>query len=287
MPKDIAACLLEAVDEIRALLDPSKRARAAQDAVNAAQAGITELGQLRRDAMTAMLDGGLTQPEIAKVLDLSPERVRQLMAGGPRPARAVLGSAGKLTAAIGGKFEAEKQAPVLSTESFAAYELLADLARTLGLDCGYEVVPPPGLVDLNRPNLIVIGSPRILPFLTQVLPADTAYGWDHDDNGWFLVEKASGNQHRSPADSGDQADYAYVGRLPRPDGAGTFLYLAGIHAPGTLGAAAWLVDELDQIHRETRGKRWSVLLEVQYDRNRKVKATSRLTPLIRQDGHGK
>ncbi len=146
-------------------------------------------------------------------------------------------------------------------------------------------MPPPGLVDLNRDNLIVLGSPRILPFLGQVLAADPAYRWDHDDDGaWFVVDKLANKVYRSPADSGEDADYAYVGRLPRPDGAGTFLYLAGIHAHGTLGAAYWLADNLDHVYSETRGKRWSTLVEVQYNRQREITGTRQLVDLVRHDG---
>ena len=67
--------------------------------------------------------------------------------------------------AIGGKVEVDKPQPggVVSAEAFGAYELLADLARSVGLDSKYEVVPPPRLVDLNRPNLIVLTNPPSAP----------------------------------------------------------------------------------------------------------------------------
>ncbi|TCN39821.1 hypothetical protein EV644_10393 [Kribbella orskensis] len=283
-PADLAELVKATVQQVRDIRDPSERARAAQVSVNAAQSAVTELGALRRDAMTAMLDAGLTQADIARALDLTPERVRQLMAGGPRPARAVLGTAGKLTVAIGGKHEAEKPNPVASVEAFAAYERLAEVARALGLDCGHEVVPPPGLVDLNRGNLVVLGSPARVPFLTQILPSDPTYGIELDDEGWFVHDKSNDQKIYSPSDAGKPTDYGYVGRLPRPDGAGTFLYIAGLHAPGTLGAAYWLADNIDLVYRETRGKRWSALISVDYDKNRRPIATSQLAPIVRHEG---
>jgi hypothetical protein len=283
MATDLAAQLAAVIKEIAQLEDPTERAQAFHEGVTTTQAAGLELSKLRREALTAMLDSGKTQTDMARALDVSPSRISQLMTEGPRPARGVLGTS-KVTFAIGGKYEAEKQNPVLSTEAFAAYEQLATLSRELGLDSGYEVVPPPGLVDLNRPDLVVIGSPRILPFISQVLPADQAYGWDQDDDGWFLVDKKADTQHRSPQDRGARADYAYVGRLPRPDGAGTFLYLAGIHAPGTAGAATWLSEHIDKIHRDARSKRWSVLLEIAYDTHRNITRTDVLAPLVRHDG---
>ncbi|HEY3561791.1 MAG TPA: hypothetical protein VGL05_30205 [Kribbella sp.] len=288
MASDTQGQLADAVrqtkEHLRAIGDPSARARAAQHAVNAAQNAVTELGQVRRDAMTAMLDAGLTNADVAQALDVTPQRVRQLMAGGPRPARAVLGSAGELTVAIGGKHEAEKPRPVASAEAISAYERLAELARALGLECRQEVVPPPGFVDLNRDNLIVLGSPARVPFLKQVLPVDPAYGLDSDDQGWYVLAKAADKKFYSPSDSGESTDYGYIGRLPRPDGAGTFLYVAGLHAPGTLGAALWLTDNLDLVYRETRGKRWSVLVKVDFDKDRHVTATDLLAPVVRHEG---
>jgi hypothetical protein len=115
--------------------------------------------------------------------------------------------------------------------------LLSELARSVGLDSKYEVVPPPGLVDLNWPNLIVLTNPRPLPFLSQVMGTDPHLGYAEDDQGWCIVDKTAGTEYRSPMDQGRAADFAYTGMLPRPDGKGTFLYLAGTHAPGTLAAA--------------------------------------------------
>ena len=74
--------------------------------------------------------------------------------------------------------------------------------------------------------------------------------------------------------------------LPRPDGAGSFLYLAGIHAPGILGAAHYIADNIAELHRELKTRRFSVLISCQFDPadRRKILSTGRLTPLYRHDG---
>lgn len=141
---------------------------------------------------------------------------------------------------------------MVSSESFSAHEVLADLALSVGLDATYEVVPPPGLVHLNRTNLIVMAGPRLLPFLEQVMEADPHLSYARDDHGWYLADKTTGSEYRSPIDDGDATDYAYIGRLPRLDGKGTFLYLAGIHAPGNLGAARFIADNITELHRELK-----------------------------------
>jgi hypothetical protein len=65
---------------------------------------------------------------------------------GSRPERPFLGT-GTVTVAVGGKLEAGKAAPgaVVSSESFGGYEVLADLARSVGLEAACEVVPRPAI----------------------------------------------------------------------------------------------------------------------------------------------
>ncbi|MEV1145558.1 hypothetical protein [Micromonospora sp. NPDC049799] len=174
---------------------------------------------------------------------------------------------------------------VVSAEMLAAYEKVSNLARGLGLKTEYEVVPPPGMVDLNRTNLIVVGSPRILPFVGQVLASDAKLGFGKDDGGLFLVNHQTGEEFRSPSDKGEPVDYGYIGRLPRPDGRGTFLYLAGIHAMGTLGVAQYLEDHLDELYREVKNRRFSLLVACTYDpMKRSVKKVDALTPIYRTEG---
>ncbi len=79
------------------------------------------------------------------------------------------------------------------------------------------------------------------------------------------MDKATGQQYRSPEDSGQPGDYAYLGRLPRPDGRGHWLYMAGIHAAGAQGAAMYLERELTDLYRTVRSGCWSCLVEYEWD----------------------
>ncbi|MGC4792133.1 sigma-70 family RNA polymerase sigma factor [Micromonospora sp. DT178] len=234
-----------------------------------------------------MPDGGdMTHAQIAQMVGMTRARVGQLLSSGPRPERAMLGT-GPLTVAVGGKFEAGKKDPyaVVSAEMLATYEKLSNLARGLGLKTEYEVVPPPGMVDLNRTNLVVVGSPRILPFVGQVLASDPKLGFGKDDGGLYLVNHQTGEEFHSPSDKGQPVDYGYIGRLPRPDGRGTFLYLAGIHAMGTLGVAQYLEDHLDELYREVKNRRFSLLVASTYDpATRTIKKVDALTPIYRSEG---
>jgi hypothetical protein len=271
---------------VTAIKDPRERARAVNKMIEEYQAAVAELSDVRRDTLRELLATGMSQIAIAEMLDMSKSRVSQLLSAGTRPERTFLGT-GTLTVAIGGKVESGKPQPggVVSAEAFSAYEILADLARSVGLDTKYEVVPPPGLVDLNRPNLIVLTNPRLLPFLSQVMGADPHLGYAVDENGWYIVDKATQTEYRSPMDSGKNADYAYVGRLPRPDGKGTFLYLAGTHAPGTLAAAHFVADNIVELHRDLKSRRFSTVIVGEYDPKdrKKILCTKPLTSVYRPE----
>jgi hypothetical protein len=271
---------------VTAIKDPRERARVVNKMIEEYQAAVAELSDVRRDTLRELLATGMSQIAIAEMLDMSKSRVSQLLSAGTRPERTFLGT-GTLTVAIGGKVESGKPQPggVVSAEAFSAYEILADLARSVGLDTKYEVVPPPGLVDLNRPNLIVLTNPRLLPFLSQVMGADPHLGYAVDENGWYIVDKTAQAEYRSPMDSGKDADYAYVGRLPRPDGKGTFLYLAGTHAPGTLAAAHFVADNIVELHRDLKNRRFSTVIVCEYDPKdrKKILSTKPLTPIYRPE----
>lgn len=273
--------------DVTAIEEPRDRALAANQLIDELQGAINELSEVRRDALRELLASGMSQKTISELLGMSKSRISQLLSAGTRPERTFLGTS-RLTVAIGGKLEADKTNPggVVSQEAFSAYETLADLARSVGLDATYEVVPPPGLVHLNRPNLIVLTNPRLLPFLSQIMEADPHLRYARDEDGWYLVDRTTDTEYRSPRDHGEAADYAYIGRLPRPDGKGTFLYLAGTHAPGTLGAAHFVSDNITDLYREVKNRRFSVLITCHYDPKdpEKIIATERLTPIYRHDG---
>lgn len=275
--------------EYASITDPLERARRVNTLIDEHQAAVSELSRVRREILEELLAAGRTQVQIAEALGMSRSRISQLLSAGVRPERALLGT-GKLVVAIGGKHETGrrdgKPLAVLSEQALAAYDRLSELARSLGLSAEYEIVPPPGLVQLNRPNLIVLTSPRLMPFVGQVLDADPHLGFNVDDTGsWYLVDKTTGIEHRSPSDAGKCTDHAYIGRLPRPDGRGTFLYLAGIHGPGTAGAAHYIEHNLADLYREVKTRRWSALVTSEFNaKTGQIESSTLLTPVYRHEG---
>jgi hypothetical protein len=263
--------------------DDETRAKHASELVVKYTELTNEASRIRKEALLNLVDSGRSMAELGRLLGVTRSRVGQLLASGPRPERAILGT-GAITVAVGGKFEAGKAQPsaVISEEALAAYNLIRDTCQDLKLSAEYEIVPPPGMVRLTRDNLIVIGSPRILPLVGQVLEADEHLAFDSGAQGWFLRDLTTGDVYRSPSDAGEGCDYAYIGRLPRPDGKGTFLYLAGIHAMGTLGAAQYLTNNLSELYSSARTGRWSTLIASHYDPDtRRIASTDRVTPIYK------
>jgi hypothetical protein len=280
----------EEVQALGGIINPVERARLASDLASRLQAAVVEVSRIRREALDEMLSQGMTHAEIATKIGTTRARVSQLLSSGPRPERAFLGS-GILTVAIGGKFEQGRkdssQQPVVSSEAAKAFEVLSTLAGSLSLQATQEVVPPPGFVQLNRTNLIVLTSPRLLPFVGQVLEADSRYRFASSKGDWYLVDRVEGVEYRSPLDAGtmsDPCDYAYVGRLPRPDGRGTFLYLAGIHSIGTLGAAKFIDENIEELYKEFKSRRFSLLVRCQCNSLREIVSVSELAPIHRHEG---
>ncbi len=274
------------IQALQKVSDPVERAKRTSGLVARYQAAVTELSRIRREALETLIAQGMTHAQIAERIGMTRARVGQLLTSGPKTERAFLGT-GTLTVALGAKREADKPepAPVVAQEDFQAYEHLRELANTLGLDTRYEVIQPPGIVNLNRPDLVVICGPRLSPLVAQVLASDRHLGFERDQQGWYLVDHTAGAVYRSPMDAGEPGDYAYLGRLPRPDGRSTFLYLAGIHASGAAGAIHYLKGHLAEVYAEVRTRRFSTLIACQYDpATLEIAASKQLTPLYRPEG---
>jgi hypothetical protein len=257
---------VDELERVRATTDPLKRVRLATDAVGVYQEAIAELGRLRRDAVEQLRGEGLTLTEIAKRAGVSRARLSQLGTAPRAPERVLLSAGAPVTIAVDTKKDAERGGIAVPQEHTAALETLAKTARRLGLDMGdTEYIVPPGLLDLNRDGLVVVCGPRNAPMIGQMLASDDRYGFGNDDAGWYLIDRSTGEKFRSPEDEGEPGDYAYLGRLPRPDGQGHWLYMAGIHASGGAGAATYFDREVTNLFQTVRNNRWSCLVRCEYE----------------------
>ncbi|MFB7341235.1 sigma-70 family RNA polymerase sigma factor [Streptomyces hydrogenans] len=281
------------LSQLKEVNDPLERAKAAHALAGRTQEYGSEFQVVRNEAMNETLrTGRLNSTELAAELGISKGRVSQLVKGAP-PERLFLGS-GKVIVALAEKLEdgtlqdgssKPVKGPVIATEDVQTYERLRELAEEVGLEISFERIPIGGNIRLNRNNLVVICGPRLSPLIEQILESDPHLRFGKDDAGWHLTDRTTGQVYRSPMDSGENADIAYFGRLPRPDGQGTFLYVAGIHARGSGGVVHWLNNELANVHRELKARRFSTLVQSSFDpETLEIVSSKRITPFYRPDG---
>lgn len=132
----------------------------------------------------------------------------------------------------------------------APIKRLEDLARSYGLDVASEHVPVSGEIDLNRNGLVVVCGPRMSQEMGEAYAQDPVLRWERAEDGpWTVVDSRTGTVYRSGQDSDPARPYdvGYLGRLPRPDGAGSLLAIAGIHTQGSLGVVQLLASDLDTL----------------------------------------
>lgn len=270
---------------LRGVADPIDRARRARQASR-------EVEQIRTDAIGEAARNGMSQAAIGDALGVTRARISQILKGGPGPERAFWGAdEGAITVSAGRKLEAGKPAakagPAVAVEDIAAFEMLREHVAALDLSVTLEYIEPPGIVNLNRAGLVVICGPRLSPIVGQVLASDRALGFACDGTGWSLKDHQTGRTYRSPMDDGENVDIAYLGRLPRPDGRGTFVYMAGIHAPGEAGAVHYLTTELDQVWQQVRDHRFSTLIRSVHDpeNHNRIISSERITDFYRPEGN--
>lgn len=280
---------MQEVDEVADIPDPWERLRRAHELAGQLSSAVTDVSRMRREAIDELTNGPskARRADVAAALGISPQRVGQLQKSGPRPERSFLGSGNHLRALFGGKREADKETPgpAVSAEDMRGYELLTRAAKDLSFEVSYEVVEPPGFVDLSRDSLVVACGPRLSPMIEQSLRSDPHIDFAKDEHGWHLIDNTAGVTYRSPMDDPNQprcVDYGYVARLPRMDGKGTYLYSAGIHAPGVTGGLHYVVENLDDLYAQLKTARFSFIVRCEFDEHtREVTASERVTDLYR------
>ncbi|MEU8778581.1 sigma factor-like helix-turn-helix DNA-binding protein [Streptomyces sp. NPDC048606] len=279
----------EEMQRVAQVREPVERAKAASTLIGDYQGRLIELSRVRREAIEEAAASGMTQSEIATRLGVSRGRIGQLAAQGPPPERAFFGT-DLMTISLGGKYEAgkaedENRSEVVVREDLQNFDRLRKLLATLKLDANYEVIPPSGMVNLNRDNHVVVCGPRLSPIIAQVLEGDDYLRFEKD-RAWHLVDLKTEQRFRSPLDEdGTAGDFGYLARLPRLDGRGTFLYAAGIHAIGANGVVHFLENNLPELYKEVRTRRFSTLISCRYDpKTLEVLESKRVTPLYRHEG---
>lgn len=272
------------LERIAAIDDPYLLIRQATERLSAAQQEVTELARLRRRVIQELHAQGISYAQIAEQAGLSRGRIHQIKHTGPAPEGVFLGT-GTITLATPLKREANNARPVVAMEDVTAAKRLEDLARGFDLSINLEHVPLDGNFDLNRPNLIVICGPRLSPVMGALYESDPVLEWVKE-GAWTLRDRRTGETYRSGEDSDPvrPIDYAYLGRLSRPDGRGNLLVFTGIHPQGTLGVVDLITSEIATLWGQVGEERFSTVVGVEYDPETGEPVRAELaSPLYRHD----
>ena len=176
-------------------------------------------------------------------------------------------------------------APPLAPDptDFSAPAMMQRALARLDISMNREVVTAGDEMDLNRKGLVMIGEPITVPLLVDhVHISDQHLAFVRGGDRWYLKNRNTGEEYRSPMDDGDASDIAYVGRLPRPDGQGTFLYIGGLHEEGIAGAIHYMDTNLAKLWKQVRDHQFSTLIRCRFDpETRKIISSERITDLFR------
>ncbi|MFZ4151142.1 sigma-70 family RNA polymerase sigma factor [Streptomyces pseudogriseolus] len=274
------------LQRIMAIDDPYLLLREVTTRLADAQQEVTELARLRRRVVQDLHAQGLSYAQIAAKAGLSRGRIHQIRHTGPAPEGAFLGS-GAVTVATPLRRDDERGRTVVAVDDVSSGKRLEDLARSYGLAVTSEHVPVSGEIDLNRDGLVVVCGPRMSQDMWNTYAQDPVLRWEKAEDGpWTVVDGLTGTVHRSGQDSDPARPYdiGYLGRLPRPDGKGSLLAIAGIHTQGSLGVVQLLASELNSLWGQVGDRRFSTLVGVEYDpETSEPRSVELVCPLYRHD----
>lgn len=273
------------LDRIAAIDDPYLLLRAATERLNLAQQEVTELARLRRRIIQELHAQGMSYAQIAEKAGLSRGRIHQIRHTGPAPEGAFLGT-GAVTVVTPLRLDPATGRSVVALDDMRAGSRLEDLARTFGLTVSSDNVSADGAIDLNRPGLLVICGPRMSDAVREAYDKDPVIRWERDEKGWLLRDTRTSAIYRagSQSDPPRPTDSAYLGRLPRPDGNGTFLIIAGIHPNGSLGVIHLLTNETAALWAQVGDRPFSTVVGVEYNEETGEPVKAELvSPLYRHD----
>ncbi|GLP72060.1 hypothetical protein TUSST3_86780 [Streptomyces sp. TUS-ST3] len=274
------------LQRIMAIDDPYLLLREVTSRLADAQQEVTELARLRRRVVQDLHAQGLSYAQIAEKAGLSRGRIHQIRHTGPAPEGAFLG-AGAVTIVTPLRWDGAKKRPVVAMTDMNSGKRLEELAKSYGLEVSSGHVQVSGEVDLNRDGLVVVCGPSMSQAMSDLYAQDPVLGWEHSDGEpWALADRRTGTSYRAGADSEPYRshDVGYLGRLPRPDGNGSVLAIAGIHTAGSLGVVQLLSSDLNTLWGQVGERHFSTLVTVEYDpATEEPQSVELLTPLYLHD----
>jgi hypothetical protein len=252
-------------DEVRREPDPVARGRRATELLTVYQQRSAELARLRREAVDAAhRDLGMSFTQIAGAMGVSKGRITQIRGSAPARERAFFG-VGPVSIGIPLRYGiTDRQRQLIAAEDARTGEEIARLLGGYGLAVSrFEI--PPGTEELPGGDLVVVCGPKSAPAAARLLAADPVLDVRDGGDGWRIASRVTGERWESPSDADPavSADIAYIGRHAG-DGR-VVVHIAGIHAIGSLGAAAHLAAHLPGLYAQTGDAPMSMAVSAAYD----------------------
>jgi hypothetical protein len=229
-----------------------------------------ELARLRRQAIEEAAAGGTSYSAVAEAIGLTRGRVSQIRSTGPAIERIMFGI-GPLTIGYPLRPDPTDGRPLVAAEDVTSRDQLVDICESYGFVVHTTGIDPRQDWRPEGQDLIAICGPASSPTIATVLEGDPAIQFGRDNDGWYLHDLQTGDRWRSPmdADPAEQADVAYLGRIPFDDQRDLFL-IAGLHTMGSLGAVHYLRHHLAQLHGQVGTARFSMLVRSTFDDDKTV-----------------
>lgn len=257
-----------------------------------------EYSALRHEVIQALADLDVPQIKISRLLNISRQRVGQVVKPPPPERGLLLTEAGEpLRVAVVHKRSPRDGQSLIAEHTRHAVNRLKAFANDVRIK-NDDIAETPvddsdGWIDLNEPNMVALVGVRISSLVRMAVTAAVGITWERDHKRqWFLRDaKGTGKAFHSDFDEGwsstGETDvrrcYAHIGRIRRPNGKGTFLYLGGCHSPGTRGAVELLTRDASKIWEATKhAGGWSAIVETTLDADERIISTELVTDIHTQ-----
>jgi hypothetical protein len=216
-------------------------------------------------AVAELRDQGLSYAQVGSALGITRGRIAQLRGPDSTTEAAFFGGrhiaiATPLRQQPGGR-------PVVAQEDADAATVLTERLTALDLTVSSARIAVGGALDFTPDALVLICGPKTSPQVGELLRTDPALTFEERSGGaWTIREAGGGEEWAHSGDEDHAVDFAYLGRLRRPDGR-PLLLIAGIHAVGSHGTASLLAnpDELRALHQQTAGQAFSAVVRCSYE----------------------
>jgi hypothetical protein len=247
--------------------DALRQAKMAGELITIYQQRSVELARLRKEAINRAAEApGMNFSAVAAALGLTRGRIAQIRQSAPPPERAFFG-VGPVTVAVPLRSVPGRKLPMISMEDTRARDMLADLLGDLTFQVERFGIPPDGLWTPPRGDVVAICGPKSSPVTAEAITSDPNLTFEPDAEGtWTIRERDGSRVYGSPLDDATSegwADVAYFGRLALGDR--TILVIAGVHALGSVGVAAYIAGNLPDLYATVGTKRFSMVIASRHD----------------------